>query len=36
MTEWGEAEYRGCGQVFIATALILVACLGGGVWLLIR
>jgi hypothetical protein len=36
MTEWGESDYRGCGQVFIALALFLLACLGGAVWLLIR
>jgi hypothetical protein len=36
MSEWGESDFRGCGQVFIAMTLMLVACLGGGIWMLIR
>jgi hypothetical protein len=36
MSEWGEAEYRRCGQVFIALMLVFFACAGGGVWLFIR
>lgn len=36
MSEWGESDYRGCGQLFLAAALMLVSCFGGLLWLLIR
>jgi hypothetical protein len=36
MSDWGESEYRGCGQVLITLVVVLAACLGGGAWLLIR
>jgi hypothetical protein len=36
ISEWGEAEYRTFGRLFIALALVLLACAGGGVWLLVR